>query len=98
MKLVSWMASKERKFKAWLFALTALSSNKMMWFWFSVLFCEQLISYIIEVSFFGDGFVHIGDTVATVVVMWLYFHYQSELGNTLLKIILDGDKEVKLNN
>lgn len=81
------------KFKAWLFSLVGLSSNKMIWFWFSVLFCQQMISASIEILVWGERFEHIGDSIAAFVIVSLYAYYQSELGKFMLKLILSENKE-----
>lgn len=81
------------KFKAWLFALVSFDCKKMMWFWFAVLFVEQLISCAIEIIITGHHFEHIGDSIAIFVVVVLYIHYQHELGKFLLKIITDGEEK-----
>ena len=86
---------KLNKFKQWLFALVALDSTKMFWFWFSVLVFEQLISVAIEYAVWGHRFTHIGDVIATGLVFCLYLHYQGELGKFLLRLTLSNDKELE---
>ncbi|TKB53276.1 hypothetical protein [Ferrimonas aestuarii] len=65
----------------------------MALFFFSLLIWEQIISYQVEVAFWGEPFPHHGDLIAALVCGGGFLYYANALGNFLLDLHLNSKVE-----